>query len=54
MLHQLRALFRAESPLPAHLHYHLDDEGRKVLCDESRCQPLMRDPRTLSPYLLPR
>lgn len=39
MLRQLRALIQRESPLPAHLHYHLDDHGRKMLCDESSCRP---------------
>lgn len=53
MLRQLRALFHTESPLPAHLHYHLDDEGREVLCDESRCRPVTRDPHVM-PFLLRR
>lgn len=44
MLHQLRALFHFESPLPAYLHYHLDDEGREVLCDETRCRPKPEQP----------
>ena len=51
MLRQLRALFHFESPLPAHFHYHLDEEGRDVLCDESGCRPVMRDPRAL-PYAI--
>ena len=53
MLHQLRALLRAKSPLPAHLHYHLDDEGRQMLCDEWRCRPATPDLRVL-PYPLGR
>ena len=44
MLRQPRALFHSASPLPDHLHYHLDDEGREVLCDESRCRPEPRQP----------
>jgi len=39
MLRQLRALFHSESPLPAHLHYHVDDEGKKFICDDSVCRP---------------
>lgn len=48
MFRQLRALFHRESPLPAHIHYHLDDGGRQVLCDESRCRPSRPDPYLLS------
>lgn len=49
MLRQLRALFQIEPPLPTHLHYHVDDEGREILCDESRCRP---EPPQRLPYLL--
>ena len=28
-----------DEPLPAHLHFHLDDRGNKVICDESLCRP---------------
>ncbi|HXE45066.1 MAG TPA: hypothetical protein VN635_07700 [Conexibacter sp.] len=48
MLRKLRALLRTESPLPAYVHYHLDDEGREILCDESRCRPSVRS----LPYLV--
>jgi len=50
MLRQLRALFRTESPLPAHLHYHLDDNGHEFICDESRCRPARPDLYAM-PYL---
>lgn len=49
MLRQLRALFQIQSPLPAHLHCHVDDEGHEFLCEESRCRP--KPPQSL-PYLL--
>jgi len=39
MLRQLRALLRAESPLPTYLHYHVADDGTKFVCDDSICRP---------------
>lgn len=50
MLRQLRALLHA-SPLPPYVHFHVDDEGREVLCDETRCRPKPEQPL---PFLLPR
>jgi len=38
MLRLLKRLLPDE-PLPAHLHFHLDDRGNKVICDESVCRP---------------
>jgi hypothetical protein len=26
-------------PLPSHVHFHVDDRGNKVWCDESACRP---------------
>lgn len=53
MLRQLRALLHSKSPLPAYVHFHLDDEGHEVLCDESRCRPGRLDAHAL-PFLLQR
>ncbi len=50
MLRQLRTLFRTERPLPAHLHYHVDDNGRKFVCDETICRPAPRQPRPFLPH----
>lgn len=52
MLRHLKALLRTRPPLPANVHYHLDDDGREVLCDESRCRPL--PPAQRLPFPLPR
>ncbi len=51
MFRQLRALLRMEGPNSALIHYHLDDDGHRVVCDESRCRP---KPATHPLYLLPR
>ena len=36
-------------PLPAHLHFHLDEAGNKVACDESICRPVARPTTPLFP-----
>lgn len=51
MFHQLRALIRSPHPSSSTVHYHLDDHGRKVFCDESRCRPR---PEPILPYLFTR
>jgi len=48
MLKLLKRLRPAE-PLPAHLHFHIDDHGNKVVCDESVCRPA----RPAAPLFLP-
>jgi hypothetical protein len=40
MFRQLRALFHTQGPTSDFVHFHIDDEGRKVLCDESVCRPV--------------
>jgi len=49
MLNLIKRLLPAE-PLPAHLHFHLDDAGNEVICDESRCRP---EPRAATPRFVP-
>jgi hypothetical protein len=36
--------------LPAHLHFHIDESGNRVLCDESICRPQQRP---VAPLFLP-
>jgi hypothetical protein len=36
-------------PLPPHIHFHVDDAGKQIWCDESRCRPA----RTAQPFGLP-
>ncbi len=38
MIRLLKNLITRE-PLPPHVHFHLDDHGRQVWCDESVCHP---------------
>lgn len=38
----------AREPLPPHVHFHVDDHGNQVWCDESGCRPA---PRPSSPLL---
>jgi hypothetical protein len=52
MFRHLRALLNTREPLPLHVHYHLDDYGREVFCDELRCRPA--PPAQPLPFLLPR
>ena len=49
MLNLLKNLLPAEQ-LPAHLHFHIDDDGNRTLCDESVCRP---SPRPTGPLFLP-
>jgi hypothetical protein len=49
MIRHLRALFHRPEPLPRHVHYHYDDAGRKVFCDESTCRPAERRHELLFP-----
>ena len=48
MLNLIKRLVPPE-PLPAHLHFHLDADGNRVICDESICRPQVRpvDPLSL-------
>jgi len=41
MFNLLKRVLLAE-PLPPHLHFHIDDHGNKVICDESACRPVPR------------
>jgi hypothetical protein len=41
MLNLIKRLLPDE-PLPAHLHFHVDAAGDRVLCDESICRPQRR------------
>lgn len=50
MFRHLRGLLRAWEPLPPHVHFHRDDHGREIFCDEARCRPL--PPGQHLPFLL--
>lgn len=39
---------RPAAQLPPHLHVHIDEHGREVICDESICRP-----RPARPFLFP-
>ncbi len=41
MLDLLKRLLPRE-PLPPHVHFHLDEHGNQVFCDESACRPSPR------------
>jgi hypothetical protein len=41
----------AREPLPPYVHFHLDDDGRQVWCDESACRPKSRPEALLFPPL---
>ena len=47
MLKLFKRLLPAEQ-LPPHLHFHIDDHGNKVICDESICRPKARPVAPLS------
>jgi hypothetical protein len=49
MIHLLKNLILRE-PLPAHIHFHVDEHGNDVWCDESVCRPAHR--RQLLPFSL--
>ncbi len=44
MFKHLRALFKTRHTLPAHVHFHLDEAGHEVLCDETACRPTHDSP----------
>ncbi len=48
MIRLLKSLLPRE-PLPAHVHFHLDDHGNEVWCDESTCRPAGRPAHPLLP-----
>jgi len=48
MLKLFKRLLPAEQ-LPSHLHFHIDDRGNKVICDESVCRPQQRRPLLFLP-----
>jgi hypothetical protein len=50
MIRLLKSLLPREQP-PAYLHFHLDDHGNEVWCDESACRPARRP---MYPLLPPR
>ena len=41
MFRMLKNLLPRET-LPAHIHFHLDDDGNQVWCDASACRPTRR------------
>jgi hypothetical protein len=41
MIHLLKSLLTRE-PHSAHIHFHRDDHGNHVWCDESACRPTRR------------
>ncbi len=49
MLNLLKRLLPPEQ-LPAHVHFHIDEAGNRVLCDESMCRPKTRP---VGPLFLP-
>jgi hypothetical protein len=48
MIRLLKNLLPRE-PAPAHLHFHLDDHGNEIWCDESACRPERHTPRAFLP-----
>ncbi|HEV7771692.1 MAG TPA: hypothetical protein VGO48_00235 [Conexibacter sp.] len=50
MIRLLKNLIPREST-PAHVHFHLDNDGNKVWCDESVCRPTHRTATLLFPPL---
>jgi hypothetical protein len=50
MIRLLKSLLRRE-PLSPHVHFHLDDHGNQVWCDESACRPAHRPTALLFPPL---
>ena len=52
MIKLLRALFEPRPPLPPYAHFHIDDDGHRVFCDESACRPA-QDPPLLAGLLVP-
>jgi hypothetical protein len=42
MIRLLKNLLVRE-PLPPHVHFHIDDDGHQVWCDESVCRPTRPD-----------
>lgn len=48
MIRLLKGLLSHE-PLPPHVHFHMDDHGNQVWCDESACSPTRPLPNPLLP-----
>lgn len=48
MIRLLKNLLSRE-PLPPHVHFHFDDHGNEVWCDESACGPRHRPNPLLCP-----
>lgn len=48
MIRLLKNLLPRE-PLPPHIHFHVDDHGNEVWCDESACRPHGRAASLLLP-----
>ncbi len=49
MLKLIKRLLPAEQ-LPSHLHFHIDDRGNQVICDESACRPQQRPALFFPPH----
>jgi hypothetical protein len=49
MLNLIKRLLPAKQ-LPPHVHFHIDEDGNRVLCDESVCRPKRRP---TAPLFLP-
>jgi hypothetical protein len=44
MLKFLKPLFDRRDALPPHVHFHTDETGQRVFCDESICRPAYEPP----------
>lgn len=50
MIQFLKQLLPRE-PLPSYVHFHVDDRGNEVFCDESACRPRRANVPLLLPHL---
>lgn len=41
--------FLPREPLPPHIHFHVDQDGNEVFCDDSVCRPQRRPVLFLPP-----
>lgn len=48
MIRLLKQLLSPDT-LPPHIHFHADDNGNAVWCDESACRPAQRPNSLLFP-----
>lgn len=50
MIQLLKRLLPPLEALPPNAHFHLDEQGNEVLCDEYACRPTRyREPALLTP-----